>query len=52
MAVYLGGPRDRDKESRSGLGGSEKVQKESDIKSETRGQNTLKCIKRKPRAPQ
>lgn len=51
MAVYLGGPRERDKESRSGLGGSEKVQRESDIKSETRGEFTLKSIKLKPQAP-
>ena len=52
MTGYLGGPGDRDKECRSGLGGSEKVQRESDIKYETRGEFTLKCIKRKPQAPQ
>lgn len=52
IAVCLGGPRDRDKESRSGLGGSDKVQRESDIKSQTRGKLTLKSIKLKPQAPQ
>ena len=50
--VYLGGPRDRDKEPGSGLGSSETVQGESDIKPETRGEFSLKSIKLKPQDPQ
>lgn len=52
MRLNPGSPRDNDKEPRFGLGGLEKTHRESDIKSETRGEFSLKFIKLKPQAPQ
>jgi hypothetical protein len=45
MGLYPGGPSDREeKEPRSHPGGSE-IHRESDLKSEIRGEFTLKLIK-------